>query len=369
MARVCVYSSFDTLPAGYAALFEAAGQQRSFFLSLPWFSHLSQSGVGSRIQPHIYGLEADSPDLPVQAALPMWHDPSTASWFGSRKLVAAANYYSALFAPLLTGHDSSTAQQQLSALVAAIGQAKPGWDTIDLHPLEQTAPSFALLLRAFADANMPAFSYFCAGNWFLDVGKRSYAEVFAALPSRLKNTIKRKSGQLNRAARLELVIASTPDEVSRLIGGYRQIYQQSWKQPEPFPDFIPGWLMESAQQGWLRMGMASIDAQPAAMQIWLVHQNKASIYKLAYDEQYASHSIGSILTAHLLAHVIDIDGVGEVDFLNGDEPYKQDWMSQRREYWGIVACNKNTWKGRLAALALQSAKYFRQWKRLKPKDV
>ena len=78
--------------------------------------------------------------------------------------------------------------------------------------------------------------------------------------------------------------------------------------------------------------------------------------------------IGSILTAHLFAHVIDNDRVSEVDFLNGDERYKQDWMSDRREYWGIVAYNTQTWKGRSAYLIEKAADYakriIRQSKRI-----
>jgi CelD/BcsL family acetyltransferase involved in cellulose biosynthesis len=98
------------------------------------------------------------------------------------------------------------------------------------------------------------------------------------------------------------------------------------------------------------MGIARINNQPVAAQIWLVHQRKASIYKLAYDKLYAGCSIGSILTASLFEHVIDVDQVEEVDFLNGDESYKQDWMSHRREYWGIIAYNRHTWKGQISCL-------------------
>ena len=290
----------------------------------------------------------------------MWHYPRISGFFQTAKLVAAANYYSALFGPVLSAKNNQVAQQQLDMLIQGIGNSTPPWDIIDLHPLEKHSDYYAMLLKAFAQADIPTASYFCSGNWFLKVNNRSYQQVFAGLPSQLKNTLKRKGTQLRKSAQLQLDIASTPEQVSKLITSYQQIYQRSWKQPEPFPEFIPGWLLESASQGWLRLGMASVDGHPAAVQIWLVHQNKASIYKLAYDEQFSQHSIGSILTAHLLAHVIDIDHVDEVDFLNGDEDYKKDWMSDRREYWGIIAYNKQTWKGAISYLAHKAAQYFKQ---------
>jgi hypothetical protein len=44
----------------------------------------------------------------------------------------------------------------------------------------------------------------------------------------------------------------------------------------------------------------------------------------------------------MLEHAIDIDGVEEVDYLSGDDSYKSDWMSDRRERWGIIAFNPRT---------------------------
>jgi len=64
-------------------------------------------------------------------------------------------------------------------------------------------------------------------------------------------------------------------------------------------------------------------------------QDKASIFRLAYDEEWKRYSPGSILTAYLMRHVINIDKVEEIDFLTGNEPYKQDWMTERRERYRV----------------------------------
>ena len=47
----------------------------------------------------------------------------------------------------------------------------------------------------------------------------------------------------------------------------------------------------------------------------------------------------------LMEHVIDKDKVAEVDFLIGDDAYKRDWMSDRRERWGIIAQGPRTLAG------------------------
>ncbi|MFZ6691581.1 GNAT family N-acetyltransferase [Undibacterium sp. SXout20W] len=365
IAKVHVYPGFDKLPPGYTNLFQDTEQCRSFFLSLPWFTHLRKSGTDTNTQLRIYVLEQEDVTVPDMAALPMCFYPPTLPFFRLKTLVAFANYYSAIFGPILSEQSNHTAQQQLNLLIKGIGDEKPRWDAIDLHPLEKESACFPMLISAFSHAGMPAKSYFCSGNWFLKVNGRSYQEFFDGLPSKLKNTLKRKSETLRKTKKLELMIASSSEEVSQLISSYQAIYQKSWKTPEPFAEFVPGWIEESARQGWLRLGIAMIDDQPAAAQIWLVHQKKASIYKLAYDEQFSNFSIGSILTAHLFSHVIDIDKVDEVDFLNGDENYKKDWMSDRREYWGIIAYNSQTWKGKIAYYIQNLIRHFKQLKSAK----
>ena len=72
---------------------------------------------------------------------------------------------------------------------------------------------------------------------------------------------------------------------------------------------------------------------------------KATIYKLHYDEAYKDFSVGTILTAYMMEHVIQVDNVDEVDFGRGDEVYKQAWTSQPRPMGGFVAFNPSTVMG------------------------
>lgn len=132
---------------------------------------------------------------------------------------------------------------------------------------------------------------------------------------------------------------------------------------------MPGLIRLCAELGKLRLGVVRIDGQPVAAQVWIVHHGVAAIYKLAYDARVAALSVGSVLTAALMEHVIDIDRVRQVDYLMGDDRYKQDWMSHRRERWGLMAFNLSTLDGLSGYARHVGGRLFRRLERGLPEGL
>lgn len=342
MDSVRLYHRFEDLPEHARKFFHELGQDSDFALTPSWYQHLAATTCNPGQELRIYYLERDEvPSL----LLPML-GTSRSNWpWRARRLSALANYYSALTGPLQRGDTGG-----IAATMHAISRETPRWDTIDLHPLAPDSTVFNELEQALRAGSMTVHRYFCFGNWYLDVGGRNYQTYLAGLPSKLRHTLARKSQHLHLTKRLQMDIILDGPQLESGINNYLAVYQASWKKPEPFPDFISGLIRLCAQQGCLRLGIAKIDGIAAAAQIWIVHNGVAAIYKLAYDTRFSSLSVGTILTAHLMQHVIDIDRVWEVDYLMGDDAYKQDWMSHRRERWGLRACNLRTPRGLLEAL-------------------
>lgn len=355
MSTVNIYERFEDLPGPYRDMFNNALGGTDFFSTLPWFRHLADTALDRKHRLRIYGVDSGAQPCLV---LPMCHEVSRNGFLGARRLTALANYYTSLFGPVI-GQPDTQVEQMLTALIRSMAMGKPQWDTIDLHPLDADSATFSHLLAAFRAAGMPAQRYFCFGNWYLDVNGRSYQEYFDSLPSRLRHTLARKSRLLEDAKRLRIDIVTKGADIGKGVAAYEEIYRSSWKEPEAFPSFIPGLIRLCAEQGWLRLGIAYIDDQPAAAQIWIVHNRVASIYKLAYDEQFSRLSVGSILTSRLMRHVIDVDQVREVDYLTGDDAYKKDWMSHRRERWGMIAFNLRTLRGVMSALRHLGGRYIK----------
>src|SRR4029077_14042983 len=95
--------------------------------------------------------------------------------------------------------------------------------------------------------------------------------------------------------------------LARAIDSYEAVYRVSWKPAEPYPGFAASFIRAGAETGGLRLGLVHIDDRPAAAQIWIVWQGRATLCKLAHDERFKSRSLGSVLTWRMIEHVLDTD--------------------------------------------------------------
>ncbi len=354
------FSGFEQLPPAYARLF-APASRRDVFATLPWFLNFEKHALhpGEQVRIYAVGRDADSP----LAALAMRAAERPRNWLQARELRSLTNFYTSRFAPACacTGVERIEA---LAALAGAIGHDSPVWDMVNLRPLDASSELFQETAKAFQRAGMPVHPYFCFGNWYLPVAGRSFEEYLNSLPAKARNTLQRKSRKLEKSGIGRVEIIRDSNGLEAAIADYQQVYSASWKVPEPYPQFIPGLIRTCAQTGELRLGMVYINGQPAAVQFWIVHGGTASIYKLAYDQRFAEHSVGTILTARMMEYVLDVDRVSEVDYLSGDDPYKKDWMSHRRELWGLMAFNPSTLRGQqnmVRHMGARAAKNFFHW--------
>ncbi|MDR3299167.1 MAG: GNAT family N-acetyltransferase [Candidatus Accumulibacter sp.] len=261
-----------------------------------------------------------------------------------KRLAGMSNYYASLFGPI--GDPAGAAEPVCQALAGWIREQAQRWSSVDFHPLDTQHPFYRNMARALKTQAYRVDSYACFGNWYFAVDGKSYADYLASRPSRLRNTIRRGLVKAQKAGALEIVIHQNPGlALENAIADYLNVYRKSWKPVESHPQFISGLCRQSAHEGWLRLGILKLDKEAVAAQIWLVHADKANIYKLAYVQGKNPFSAGTLLTAEMTRHAIDVDRVSEIDYLTGDDAYKQDWMSARRERRGLVGFNLRRTEG------------------------
>jgi len=227
-----------------------------------------------------------------------------------------------------------------------------------LEPVTAEDSNLADLQACLASAGFVGERHFRHYNWIYLVEDRTYQEFLASRPARLRNTLARKKRKLARDHGYEIRLY-TGDEVSRGMPDYYRIYKASWKATEQYTGFMDKIVAGFSRQNWIRLAVLYIDGCPAAAQLWFVSHTKASIFRLAYDEQWKSYSPGTILMSFLMEHVIDRDKVGQIDFLTGNETYKQDWMSARRECYALSCIRNIANKNRYSVMGNIMKRMFR----------
>lgn len=324
-------SNIDSLPDDVFR--SLSSSDRGFFNSFDWFSNFIYS-VAKVLKTDVFFLYQSHTEYPL--ILPLM----SASGQSLKILRSLSNYYSPIFSLVGGNH---LAESGISRFLQELEGKLPAWHLMELRPL--SFEECELLLTEFKEVGMPAIKFFCFGNWYLEVNNRSFEEYFSKLSSQVKNTVLRKSKKFFQLGGAHIEIFTSLQNIGDAIACYEQVYRSSWKVEEPFPEFMPGLIKLAASHGGLRLGVAYLGEKAIASQVWIIADKTAYIFKLAYDEAYTQHSAGTILTAKLMEHVIDVDKVEVVDYLSGDDSYKKDWMSHRRERWGILVFNTASFKG------------------------
>ncbi len=234
-----------------------------------------------------------------------------------RTITSLANFYN---------FDTGPIGSQNSALLKAIARnLAEHADRLELGPMMQEESLLRVLFRTGWIAHVSSTQ---VKHHFWDEG-RNYEEYLAERPGRLRTTLSRKTKKVET----QISHAINAKDFDR----YREIYQSSWKPAEASFGFWERFCAQEGAVGRLRFGMAMREGFPIAAQIWTVEDDVAYIHKLAHRPEAEAYSPGTVLTAALMRHVLDVDRVTMVDFGLGDEPYKRDWMEMQWSATTITA--------------------------------
>ncbi len=330
------FHDVDHIPADFDPLFEMAGK-RTVFLSKDWFSLLARSATPTDSNPRLLVVrDQDSTPLAVLPCLET-----------GRTLTGFSNYYSHEFSPLLQAATNDKTRLRALKEIAASLAGSPVISII-LKPFTPDDPTLALSDQAFREAGFKTARFNAGIRHFITTDGLSGGDYRNRLPSRLTNTIQRRQKADQHLHRFQLF--ATSQEVQQAIDLYQQVYASSWKPPEPWPDFIPGFAALLATRGSLRLGIWFVEEKAAAAQLWIVENNRASIFKLAHDPAYENQSVGTALTLKMFQSILDSDQPKRIDFGIGSEAFKTDWTPDSEALIGLVAFNSRTLLGRLQHL-------------------
>lgn len=307
------YSHWCQLPASIDALFEHC-RGESMFFSREWFEALYTTTFEDD-QSLLLACVMD--EGCVLALLPLIGANEDKKSF--------SHNYTALYSLLLL---EDKPVKTLACLAEGLSQMSV--HSLRLSPVAEDDSNILALQKALKLFGYEYHQDFFFYNWIHRTQRQPFDEYMAERPAQLRNTIARKQRKLEREHEYTIRLFMG-DEVKQGLVDYHSAYSASWKAYEQHTTLLDAVAIKLSVPNWTRLAVLYINGKPAAAQLWFVVEGKASIFRLAYDEEWKRYSTGSILTAYLMQYVMDIDKVEEIDFLTGNEAYKSDWMSDRRQ--------------------------------------
>ena len=289
--------------------------QKSLFDRLDWLDALHRLALRDR-QPLLLRASDGHADL----WMPLMRQSS-----GSAS--ALANWYNFTWRPIFGGNYDEVTRLALLREIAL--KAQQQLRRITLLPMPDEDGSATLTATAFEQAGWYVQREQCDENHILPIRGRSFDEYWQSRPGQLRSTVKRKGNKGIVSIRVET------DFSDAAWSDYETVYSKSWKPTEGNPEFLRNLAQQEGSAGCLRLGIAYIDGQPVAAQFWTTENGTALIHKLAHTEDSLSASPGTLLSAAMFQHAIDIDRVNEIDFGTGSDNYKRDWMEEIRPRYSL----------------------------------
>lgn len=279
-----------------------------------WFGLLEAHGFAGKGR-----VDAKGSSAAASALLPLRRERAG-------HLAGLTNWYSFAIRPMFSGTEGRSA-----ALTDLFRRLRDQAAKLSLYPVldgEQDAIVAALRTAGWWVRTTPA-----GDRHWLDLGDMNHDAWWASRPGALRSTVQRKAKK--GLVDIQLLTEFDPGSWA----AYEQIYAASWKPEEGHPALLRAFAENEGAGGRLRMGIARIDHLPVAAQFWTVEGGTAFIHKLAHVEDSLKASPGTLLSAALFRHVIEVDGVRRVDFGTGNDAYKRDWMNRHDPLWRIEAFN------------------------------
>lgn len=160
-------------------------------------------------------------------------------------------------------------------------------------------------------------------------GAQHYLE---SLPGPLRSTIRRSGRRFERQGAGPERVAT--DEIGAALDDLARLHEHRWADGSPF---LKGWararaaFLAGAEHGDVEAFVLRAPSGDAiAVELDLLAGDRLAFYQAGRRTDHEWRGCGSVLRAHIVQAAV-ADGMAEYDMLRGDETYKADWATGRRE--------------------------------------
>ena len=213
------------------------------------------------------------------------------------------------------------------------------WNEVELWGLMATSPTRDKV-KAFAAANGIAVEETqeaVAPRLSLPA---TWDEYTASLNKKDRHELRRKIRRLfDSGAAVDFDVLTTQAEVVGAMDEFLELHTRSRADKTEFmtPEmeiFFRRMASAMSAEGLIRLFMLRVNSKPAAAVLCFDAGSHLYLYNSGYDPEFSGLSVGLVSKALCLKWAIE-QGMGGLDFLRGDEPYKYDLGAQDQQIFRL----------------------------------
>lgn len=167
----------------------------------------------------------------------------------------------------------------------------------------------------------------------------------ASLDKKTQHEFRRKLQRINKVGQCRLVRFERREDVEVELTRFFEMYERTWKGPEPNPDFYKELCNEFSCLRHLYFYGLLVGQRVVAYVICLRGGSVMYGLKTTYDPNLKAYSPGIILFYRVIEDLYRTPGIEEFDIGRGNEQYKREWASLTHKQMRIVVMPRNPfWK-------------------------
>jgi CelD/BcsL family acetyltransferase involved in cellulose biosynthesis len=239
------------------------------------------------------------------------------------------------------------ADEAYAALWNTLRGNRARWDVLQLSQLQYDSPTHEQLARLAAGDACPTSVWQSDASPYLAL-ERDWNAYLSGRNAKLKQNLRNRLSRLTRefgAPALEVIsdrvaVRNARDEALQLEGSgwKRRAGTAICSDPEVLR-FYTLLADRAAASGWLRLLFLTVDGRRIATSYASRYHDRLSFFKTGYDPAFAPYAPFKLLTYFSIRAGFS-EGLREVDFLGGAEPWKLEWTSTTRPHdWLFVFGN------------------------------
>ncbi len=238
-------------------------------------------------------------------------------------------------------------------------------DAIELEGHLEQEPSIRQLISELQAAGWGMEERGLGGAWRVTLP--GTIEEFVAQLHKSRRRKVNKARRLLAEGRVRYEAIGEWERIDQLWGEFVRLHQKrraTMNQPGCFFDhrfgkFLREATQRFAEQNEVWLGVLWSEDQPVGMNLVFCPESTANIYQCGMETDRSELEPGHLLNYFTIVTAIE-RGVRWLDFLRGDEPYKEGWGAERQELWRVRMFAPHL-TARLRQSALSAGRGVRAW--------